>query len=493
MFSRETASIRSALLVTLAAAVMGGGCARLLASYDLAGNGMLRADDDLRRMLALGHADSALQRVLKPKKKTQVPGDELLLALYEGTVAHYAGDYARSTAAFDRADQLAEDRSIKSITKAALSIMVNDWSLPYEPSRTERLLIPYYAALSFLQAGNPAGAAVEARRLSFLLQNMQDENKAPDPQLHAFLRHFAGVVFQAAGEYEDAQVAYRNAAALDSILYPMPRIDRKSGEVVVLIEHGFAPHRVPESLIVALNDEESHWFDDDDDDRRRHSAGLIAARVLLFANTAEPRTGPPQSRTLVVPASEQKASGKSRHHTEPCDTTGYVDTGDCDDDDDDHSYLLRMSWPVMYLDNRFAPVFQVFADSTAIPVHTRADIGASVYQDFVRELPVIVGRTIARAAVKHAISEGVEKKAKKKDEGLGKLAGVLTNIGGAITEQADLRSWHFVPRSISVTRYSLPPGAHHIRVDGGTGARADLGVVEVEAGQTVVLSTRIWN
>lgn len=496
MFSRRTARLRSAVLLTLAAALVLGGCARLLASYDVAANGMLRTDDELRRLFALGHADSALLRVTKPRKKTHVPGDDLLRVLYEGVAAHYAGDYARSTAAFDRADQLADDRTVKSISRAALSIMVNDMSLPYEPSRTERLLIPYYGALSQLRAGNIADAAVEARRLSFLLQSLEDEDQAPEPHLHAFLRHFAGVVFQVAGEYADADVAYRNAAALDSARYPVPSRPSSNGEVVVLIEHGFAPHRVQESLIVALNDEESHYFDDDDDDRRRRHAQLVGARVLEFANMSGPRVGTPQARTLVVPAPAEKASGERRHHrrSEPCDTTGNVDTGDCDDDDDeDHSYVLRMSWPVMYMENRLAPVFQIFVDSTAVPVRTRADVADAVYQDFVREQPVIVARTIARAVVKHAVSKGLEKKAAKKDEGLGKLTGVLANIGGAFTEQADTRSWHFVPRSISVVRYSLPPGVHAIRVDGGTGARADLGNVEVAAGRVVVLSTRLWN
>jgi hypothetical protein len=484
--------------MALAAALLVGGCARLFASYDVAPNGLSRLDDHLRRHLAYGHADSALLQILKPKKNAQLPNDELLRVLYEGVAAHYAGDYARSTAAFDRADQLADDRVTKSVSKAALSVLINDMSLAYEPSRTERLLIPYYGALSYLRAGNYEGAAVEARRLSHLLQTLEDEDRAPEPALHAFLRNFAGVVFEAAGDRLNADVAYRNAAALDSINYKVPVRNHGQGQVVVLIEQGFAPHRVQESLIVTLNDYETHEFEHDDDDHRRHSAAQVAARVLAYANTSTPRNGPPRSRTLVVPAGEFKASSDERHdhhkRSEACDSAASGSAcSEADDDDEDHSYILRMSWPVMYRQDTWLPEFQLVVDSTTVPVATRAHVGRAVYQDFEREQSAIVARAVARAVLKHAMTRSVEKKAGKKDEGLGKLAGTLVNIGGAITEQADTRSWHLVPRAISVARYALPPGTHSIRVDGGTGARVDLGDVTVAAGQTVVLSTRVWN
>jgi hypothetical protein len=496
LFSKRTARLRSSLFITLAAALVMGGCARLIASYDVAPNGLPRLDDHLRRHFAFGHADSALLQILKPKKKAQLPKDELLRVLYEGVAAHYAGDYARSTTAFDRADQLADDRVTKSLTKAALSVVVNDMSLAYQPSRTERLLIPYYGALSYLRAGNYPEAAVEARRLSHLLQTLADDGKAPDPQLHAFLRNFAGIVFEASGDRDNADVAYRNAAALDSFRYAVPARKATDGEVVVLIEQGFAPYRVQESLIVTLGDEEVHEFDDDDDDRRRVSAARVAARVLEYASTASPRSGPPRQRILSVPPAEAKASSNQpphQHRSEACDTSSSGNDCRDDDDDEDHTYVLRMSWPVMYEHYTMMPNFQIFVDSTAVPVSIRTDIASSVHQDFRREQSAIVARSIARAVTKYAVTKSVEKKAGKQDESLGKLAGTLMNIGGAVTEQADTRSWHLVPRSISVVRHALPPGTHAIRVDGGTGARADLGAITVAAGQTVVLSTRVWN
>src|SRR5688500_3462832 len=129
------------------------GCARLLNSYDVAPDGLQRAEHEFRGYLSSGRPDSALLYLNNPKKKNAFPKDDLLLLLFEGVAAHYAADYQRSASVFDQASLLAEDRSTKSISKAALSLMVNDLSLAYEPSRTERLLLPYYAALSYSNAG----------------------------------------------------------------------------------------------------------------------------------------------------------------------------------------------------------------------------------------------------------------------------------------------------------------------------------------------------
>jgi hypothetical protein len=480
--------------------VLLSGCARLIASYDVAPNGLTRTDDELRRLLAYGRADSALQRLEKPKNKAHVPKDDLLRVLYEGLAAHYAGDYARSTVAFDIADHLADDGVTTSLSRTALSVTVNDLSLAWKPSRTERLMIPYYGALSYLHAGKYQDAAVEVRRLSYLLQIMQDDGKAPPAELHAFLRNFAGVVFEAAGYYEDADVAYRNAVALDSVNYQRPKRANTNGEVVLLVEHGFAPYRVQESLIVTLNDHDYHEFEHDDDERRRESSFSLAARVLEHANTSGPRVGTPRSRTLTVPAPiyEKSSESEHRHHKPRCEAATADSTKvkgeECDDDDDeDHSYILRMSWPVMYDYENGPPRINVVIDTLVVAASLRADIGRGVLEDFRREQGVIVARAIARAVAKYAMTKGLEEKAGEKNQGLGKLAGALANIGTAVSEQADTRSWHFVPRSISLVRYSLPPGTHHVKVDHGNGAPIDLGNVLVAPGRVSVMSTRIWN
>src|SRR5690606_617731 len=123
----------AALLLALALR----GCAGLFGSFDVAPSGLRGSDDRLRRMLEAGRADAALAQ-LEPKGKAD-PGDALLRALYEGTIARYAGEYEASSAAFELAVELAEDRYTTSISRSALSLITSDRTLPFEPSPSERL------------------------------------------------------------------------------------------------------------------------------------------------------------------------------------------------------------------------------------------------------------------------------------------------------------------------------------------------------------------
>src|SRR5688572_22867152 len=204
------------LFACAALALASAGCARMFGSYDVAPNGQSTRDDELRRMLASGHASEAFE-------KRKAPDDEVLRALYRGVVAYYAEQYAESAQLFDDAASLADDRYTKSVSRAALSLVSNDLVLPYEPGRTERLLIPYYGALARLKLGDVEGAAVEARRLSQLIQQYQDDGRDIDPALLATLRYVSAAVFAANGNYTDADVSYRNVLAVDSLFGAAPQ------------------------------------------------------------------------------------------------------------------------------------------------------------------------------------------------------------------------------------------------------------------------------
>jgi hypothetical protein len=172
--------VRFALLLLLALGA--AGCARLFRPYDLAPSGLQRQDDGLRRMLAAGQAGLALQR-LAPER--DAPSDDLLRHLYLATAAHYAGQYEQSNLHLHAAGELADDRIAKSISRNALSLISSDRVLPYEPGRTERLLLPYYGALNYLRLGSMEGAVVEARRLAFLLQQYEHGMAPAEKPLHA--------------------------------------------------------------------------------------------------------------------------------------------------------------------------------------------------------------------------------------------------------------------------------------------------------------------
>jgi hypothetical protein len=72
------------------------------------------------------------------------------------------------------------------------------------------------------------------------------------------------------------------------------------------------------------------------------------------------------------------------------------------------------------------------------------------------------------------------------EEQFGPLAGLAMNIVNASTETADTRSWTLLPRSFSVTRLRLPPGAHAIEIY-NNGRLSRMEDVEIKAGRMVIL------
>jgi tetratricopeptide (TPR) repeat protein len=262
-------------MVVATVALQGCVIAATLRSYDTTPDGLERRDAQIRRALVSAEGNRhAVDRA------GRMPEDQLLRALYEGTLAYYAGAYDVAVNRFELAYWLTEERYTKSLSRGALSLVTSDRALEYLPGQNERLFINYYSALSYLKKGEPAEAAVEARRLVFQLQRLDEGSTERDRRTRAMLRYFAGAVFEAAGERNDAIVAYRNAAlALGDTAGARREKLPDDGSVIAIIERGFVAHRVNTSIWVELGHDEARLFTTRDDERYRRGAVDVAGRV----------------------------------------------------------------------------------------------------------------------------------------------------------------------------------------------------------------------
>ncbi|HEX6306791.1 MAG TPA: hypothetical protein VFZ69_01320 [Longimicrobiales bacterium] len=496
------------LLAVAALLSCSAGCARLFGTYDIAPSGLAATEDRLRHMLATGQTAAAFDAF---GGTFEPPDDEVLRALYQGLLAYYAGNYLESARVLDIAAARADERYTKSISRAALSVVTNDLILPYEPGRTERLMIPYYAALARMRLGDHEGAAVEARRLSMLLQLYADDEDVLDPGIEATLRYVAGAVFEAHGDRNDAGVAYRNAAALDSTIpVPTGSAPLGLGTAVVVLEQGFVAHRVEQGLAVLLLPEEVDLITNGDGDERSAALAFVAARTLVQATrTPYAADGPYRRSTLHVTPPEEGARLPRRRHL-VCrgaddakaangDSVRAVSTGsssgrkECREEDveiDELPYLLRVAWPAYRTDSRPLDA-SLLAPTDTVDFLGRADLSRGVVDDFTAERGLLVARTIARGAAKLALTKGAESKLEEKNEAAAKVVGLLGNLGNVLLERADTRSWHLLPAGIAVARVHLPPGEHRLSV--AVGARTvELEPVRVEAGAITVVSARVW-
>jgi hypothetical protein len=244
------------------------------------------------------------------------------------------------------------------------------------------------------------------------------------------------------------------------------------------------PHRVEQSVVVVLPAWQVSELADGDAATKATAAAEAAARILVAASSG----------------------GRSGYYHDPrWRSETHLDPWDCrygcarDDEEDSDPYLLRISWPVLYQD---APTAGAVRVRTAEPagaateeygaVLAHFDVANGVRRDFDGERGTMVARTIARAVSKLALTAGAKSAVSEKDETAGRVVGWLANLGTALTERADTRSWHLLPGSVSMVRLRLPEGLHDLEIEVESGGLVKLGTVDVKPGRTTVVTHRVW-
>ena len=419
MFTRPVA-----LMIALLAA---GGCSTLRATvrgYEAGPNGISRSQLELRE--ALAHQDFRTALGFSED-------DALLASMNRGVTAYYAAQYQRSAAVLDSAALIADDRVTQSVSRDALSLVTSDLALPYQPRRTERLFIPYYAMLSYAKLEQWEDAAVEARRLSALLSQYAEDRSADERDSHAMMHWLASSIFERAGESDEARVSLRLArAAVPDIADSVPpRLRSDEGEVVIVVERGFVAHRITQAINV------------------------------FFGDSTRPRRGDRREGVDVSARAEHEHEG------------------------DDSGYWMAVAFPALRRSSRTVGEVSALVDGTqGADVRTHALVDDALAADERRDRVVVTARAATRAATKYAVTRLVSEKK-------GETAGKIANYGVSLLERADVRSWHLLPQDVTVMRVRATCGTHDISVviDGEV---VNLGRVTVTHGAATFANARMW-
>jgi tetratricopeptide (TPR) repeat protein len=433
-----------------------GGCATLRATiggYVTGPRGISRAQQRLRNDLSRGDYKAAL---------AWHEDDALLQRLDVGIASYYAAQYQRSAAEMDTAALIADDRITASLSKDALALVTNDMARPYQPRRTERLFIPYYAMLAYARLDQWEDAAVEARRLVALLEQYADDRGNGERALHASLHELAGGVFERAGEHDDAQVAYRAALALRParLVDDRQRPPAGTGELLVVVERGFVAHLVTETLRIRLGD---------DRDMPREARG---EQVAVLREAVAPSGGWGPSGASATTASTPVHDSPPRHPH-----------------GDDDTEWLTIAFPALRPSPRpWGGAVRLTVDDTLERDGIAARVDDARTADESRERISIVARAAARATAKLAVTKAIEDRK-------GEVAGTLAEIGASLLERADVRSWHLLPQELTLMRIRLPAGPHEVRLRVGEGSAArtvEVGTITVRTGTLSIAPVRLW-
>ncbi|MFZ1946752.1 MAG: hypothetical protein WAW06_04340 [bacterium] len=437
-------------LASTAAACFLAGCASH--PYSMSRARALMAQQDYTR--ALGEVDRVCQSEEDP-----------LCLLEKGLLLHYAGSYRESNQTFERAEVLTDRLYTKSASREAASLVTSDLALRYVPRPFEQVLVNYFRALNYMFLADEEGALVECRKASQKLARYSAEDGRPYRQ-DAFLEYLTGVLYEWGGQTNDAYVSYKNAltayhtygelfgvTAPPELRCDLVRTARALGfqdqidsltalaaqactdaaaiptkdlaKVVVLVERGFVPAKQE-----------------------------LALETPILKSEADRARGDPAGFSLGV---------SSR-------ATGFIY------DADDVAYFLRIALP-HYPEAPPACAPSLYVDSLRHTPSLCEDVYAIARAELEGDLPGVFAKALARAIIKYKVTD-------KAGDKYGWMVRWLANLVTSTTEQADLRGWLSLPRSVYITTLYLEPGRHALSVQAADGGAPREVVLEARAGAT---------
>ena len=353
-----------------------------------------------------------------------------------GLVAHYADHFAESSAALDQAEDIAEDRYTKSVSKEVTSLVTSDKLRPYTGTRYERLLSHYYRALNYVYQGQLDGALVECRRATNLIDYFKGEDEKYDFFGAAFLAHLSAILFEATGELNDAFISYRQAAA-----YYQNAAEKTGVET---------PKDIGNSLVrlarkLGFTDEYTRYREQyGEPSPRPENTGEL---ILFYESGYVP---PKREQNLIFPILKTDKVDDDKFVPTLIGRRGKVY------EDVELEYLLRIAVPT--IDSR-RPQYrgiEIAVGNEKATGQLVEDVEKIAIETLNAQGLVVLTRTLIRALGKYLLF----RQANKQHE----VLGLLTNLAGVVTEQADTRAWKTLPNQIFMVRMPLPVGTHALNL-----------------------------
>ena len=383
--------------------------------------------------------------LLSKDTKSAEGKNRLLYFMNKGTLEMLKGNYAKSNEYFNDADLFIEDYR-KNLGAQALSYISNPMAMEYAGEDFERVLIHYYKAINYLQLNQKDEALVECRRINLKIQELNDKYSTKNKYSEdAFALNLMGIVYESAGEINDAFISYRNAIESYEKVYepqfktPVPEQlkkdvirtayelgftneaqqfeekfkiknepkDPNNGELIFFWNNGLGPVKSEHSINFAIN---------------RGQSGIVT-----FVNDE-------MGISFPIPVNEANSTGSV--------------LGDLE--------FVRMSFPKYVERKPYYTTATIEVPNGQYSLQTAENINNIAFKSLQDRMLREISNSILRLAAKKA----AEYEARKQNQNMGSLVGIVN----AITEKSDTRNWQTLPYSISYSRIPLLAGPQEIKL-----------------------------
>lgn len=415
--------------------------------------------------------------VLERDRRGSKRRTRLLHLMNLGVVHHMLGNHTRSNELFEEAFILSEDQ-LRNPLDEALALVSNPNMTEYRGEEFELLMIHYYKAMNFIQLGNFEAALVECRRLNNRLNALADRFPSDNRyRRDAFIHNLMGIIYEAAGDHNNAFIAYRNAYNIYKDDFS--RLFGLGPPRQLKIDLLRNAHRMGFRDQVEFFERE---FGFSFQDEARQGYGDM---VFFLQNGL----GPVKAEWSINFTIVRGAGGRVDFVNEELGlsfpfylgSSGQT-TGDLGD-----LRIVRVAFPKFV---ERPPVFtgaRLRTHGRQVQLEKAQDINAIAF----RSLEDRMLREMGNALLRLAIRQATEQVVRRENQNVGAVLGIL----GAVAERADTRNWQTLPHSIHYTRISLPEGNHNLALEmllpnNHTGRTVNL-ETQIRAGRTSFINYHV--
>ena len=388
--------------------------------------------------------NGAVQKIEAAKDKHKFgEKDRFLYYTDAGLAYHYASRYDTSNQKLTQAENAADELFTKSISRAALSLLLNDNVLEYAGEDYEILYTNLFKALNYMAEDNFDDAFVEVKRANEKLNLLERKYREASHILNegslgdtnrvninysaekvrfnndAFARYLSMHVYSAEGKMDDARIDYdwlHRAFQEQPFIYDfnVPAVKYHSPDKAILSIVGLAGlSPVKEALNLRL----------------RTDKDLDLVQILY----TDPNRQDPVYGQLFLPVSED--------------------------------FYFKFSIPRIVSRPSYISRIRVFADSVPLgELQLLEDVGSVARETFEAKKSLIYLRTVARAITKGLAAHKAKKKADTGGVG-GWLKKAAIDVATDVSENADLRCSRLLPGKIYVGDFEIEPGSHDLTIE----------------------------
>lgn len=423
-------------------------------------------------------------RTLESNSFMQKDRNKLLYYLERGKLYHMMQQYDSSNTYFNLADNFIETNSKSSgdVVKAA---MLNPMVTTYLGEDHERFLMHYYKALNYVALGKMDDALVEARRITLASNAQSDKNKKF--KTDAFALNLQGILYEMAGDVNNAFIAYRNAADIylnagktyygvtipEQLQQDVLRTanamgfselqdfyskqfgtvlltdttDNSGGQLILFFEKGFAPVKKERNFMLTRDGDGTNGFYYYDENGNQINVPFdYGYYPAVNQQSASARTF--RVFRVAVPYYDIRY-GNNNPATVTVNGTSYS-AQTAENVNEVAVTLLRDRWV--------------------------AEMANAVARQIVKKLAEKGAAEAAKAIAKDNSKEKDDKKKNEKAEEAGEIAGLIVNLFNTFTEKADTRNWQSLPAYIQYVRVPLKKGENVVTLQDESGSTKSINI-----------------